>query len=52
MIRNFWDKNAHIYNHFMKKDARAYEKMYELMRRHGTGISGFPRADICLGTTI
>ena len=32
MIRNFWDKKAHIYNHFIKKDARAYEKMYELMR--------------------
>ncbi len=37
--RNFWDKNARIYDHFMGKDAAAYEQMYELIRpavRHRT----------------
>ena len=30
--KNFWDRNAHIYNHFMRKDHAAYEKMYALIR--------------------
>ena len=30
--KNFWDRNARIYNHFMRKDHAAYEKMYELIR--------------------
>ena len=30
--RNFWDKNAGRYNRFMRKDAAAYAKMYELIR--------------------
>ena len=37
--RNFWDKNARIYDRFMGKDAAAYEQMYELIRpavRHRT----------------
>lgn len=29
---NFWDKNAGRYNRFMRKDAAAYEQMYELLR--------------------
>lgn len=37
--KNFWDKNAGRYDCFMRKDAAAYEKMYELLRpvvRHKT----------------
>ena len=37
--QNFWDKNAGRYDRFMRKDAAAYEQMYELLRpvvRHKT----------------
>ena len=37
--KNFWDKNAGRYDRFMRKDALAYAKMYELLRpvvRHKT----------------
>ena len=30
--KNFWDKNAGRYDRFMRKDAAAYEQMYELLR--------------------
>lgn len=30
--KNFWDRTAGLYNSFMKKDAAAYEQMYELLR--------------------
>ena len=30
--KNFWDRNARIYNRFMRKDREAYEKMYALIR--------------------
>ena len=30
--QNFWDKNAERYDRFMRKDAAAYEQMYELLR--------------------
>ena len=30
--KNFWDRNAGLYNRFMQKDCTAYEKMYELIR--------------------
>ena len=30
--KNFWDRNACIYNRFMRKDRTAYEKMYALIR--------------------
>ena len=30
--QNFWDKNAGRYDHFMRKDAAAYEQLYELLR--------------------
>ena len=30
--KNFWDRNAKIYDRFMRKDAAAYEQMYELLR--------------------
>ena len=30
--KNFWDRNAGLYNRFMRKDRAAYEKMYELIR--------------------
>ena len=30
--KNFWDRNARIYNRFMRKDRAAYETMYELIR--------------------
>ena len=32
MEKNFWDRNAKIYDKFMKKDAAAYEQMYSLIR--------------------
>ena len=37
--KDFWDKNAGCYNHFMQKDWAAYEEMYALIRpvvRHKT----------------
>ena len=30
--KNFWDKNAGRYDHFMQKDRAAYEEMYALIR--------------------
>ncbi len=32
MKQNFWDKNACRYDRFMRKDAAAYEQLYELLR--------------------
>ena len=32
MKNDFWDKNAKIYDKFMKKDSSAYEQMYDLIR--------------------
>ena len=29
---DFWDRRAKIYNRFMRRDAAAYEQMYELLR--------------------
>ena len=37
--KNFWDRNAGLYDRFMQKDRMAYEKMYEQIRpvvRHKT----------------
>ena len=37
--KNFWDKNAGRYDHFMRKDRAAYDELYELIRpvvRHKT----------------
>ena len=30
--KNFWDRNARIYNRFMRKDRAAYKTMYALIR--------------------
>lgn len=30
--KNFWDKNAGRYDRFIRKDAAAYEQLYELLR--------------------
>ena len=30
--KNFWDRNAGRYDHFMQKDRAAYDEMYELIR--------------------
>ena len=30
--KNFWDRNADLYDCFMRKDRAAYEKIYELIR--------------------
>ena len=30
--KNFWDRNARIYNRFMRKDRATYETMYALIR--------------------
>lgn len=32
MKKNFWDRNAGLYDGFMRKDRAAYEKMYKLIR--------------------
>ena len=37
--KNFWDRNAGLYDRFMRKDGAAYEMMYELIQpvvRHKT----------------
>ena len=37
--KDFWDKNAGLYDRFMRKDRAAYDEMYELIRpvvRHKT----------------
>ena len=30
--KNFWDRNAKLYDRFMRKDAAAYAQMYDLLR--------------------
>ena len=30
--RNFWDRNAGIYDCFLRRDMAAYERLYELLR--------------------
>ena len=30
--KNFWDRNAGLYDRFMRKDGAAYEMMYEMIR--------------------
>ena len=30
--KNFWDRNAGLYDCFMRKDRAVYEKMYEMIR--------------------
>ena len=30
--KNFWDRNASLYDRFMRKDGAAYERMYEMIR--------------------
>ena len=30
--KNFWDRNAGLYDCFMRKDRAVYEKIYELIR--------------------
>lgn len=30
--QDFWNKNAERYDRFMRKDAAAYERLYELIR--------------------
>ena len=37
--KTFWDRNVGRYDRFMRKDAAAYERLYELLRpvvRHKT----------------
>ena len=39
MKKTFWDRNAGLYDRFMRKDTAAYEQMYALIRpvvRHKT----------------
>ena len=42
--RNFWDRNAKLYDRFLRRDAAAYEKLYELLHKTvlelatGTGL--------------
>ena len=31
MKKTFWDRTAKIYDHFMKKDHKAYQQMYSLI---------------------
>ena len=30
--KDFWDRNAGLYDHFMRRDGTAYEMMYEMIR--------------------
>ena len=30
--KNFWDRNASRYDHFMQKDRAAYDEVYALIR--------------------
>lgn len=32
MEKTFWDKTAHLYDRFMRRDAAAYKELYALMR--------------------
>ena len=37
--KDFWDRNAGLYDRFMRKDGAAYEMMYEMIQpvvRHKT----------------
>ena len=39
--KDFWDRNAGLYDRFMRKDRAAYDEMYELIRpivRHKTAL--------------
>lgn len=43
MKKTFWDRTAKIYDRFMRKDAAAYERLYELLRpvvqaQNGAGV--------------
>ena len=31
-MKNFWDRNAKIYDRFMRSDAAAYDEMYARIR--------------------
>ena len=47
--KNFWDRNARIYNHFMRKDHAAYEKMYALIR---PAVKGKTVLELATGTGL
>lgn len=46
-MKNFWDRNARFYDVFMKKDAAAYEQMYELIR---PAVNGKNVLELATGT--
>ena len=45
--KNFWDRNAGLYDRFMRKDGAAYERMHEMIRpvvkaKTVLELAGFP----------
>ena len=47
--KNFWDRNARIYNRFMRKDHAAYETMYALIR---PAVKGKTVLELATGTGL
>ena len=47
--KNFWDRNARIYNRFMRKDRAAYETMYALIR---PAVKGKTVLELATGTGL
>ena len=47
--KNFWDRNARIYNRFMRKDREAYETMYALIR---PAVKGKTVLELATGTGL
>ena len=49
MRRSYWDHLAPLYDRIMRKDARAYEEMYGLIR---TSIAGLRVLEVATGTGL
>ena len=47
--KNFWDRNAGLYDCFMRKDRAVYEKMYELIR---PGVKDKTVLELAAGTGL
>ena len=43
--KNFWDRNADLYDCFMRKVRAVYEKMYELIRSVAVSYTHLCQAD-------
>ena len=49
MKKSFWDRNARLYDRFMRKDRAAYEKMYKLIR---PVVKGMTVLELATGTGL